>query len=89
MGEYEEVMDLIRRICENPPDPEKLAAAEAARTDPWRWYCRTCGERGEAPEPGTRDEGAAAHLASTPCGRHAIPGRAEAGRLLHVWTYPG
>ena len=80
---------IIRDITERPVDLARLAAEEAARTDPWRWYCRLCGAKGEAAGPGARDDVARAHLAQAPCGRHGITGWSSAGRLLHVWTYPG
>ena len=83
----EAIAKLLRDIWENPPDPGKLAAAEAARTDPWRWYCRICGAKGEAAGPGARDTAAMSHLGNAGCGRHPTLGRAMAGRLLHVWTY--
>lgn len=82
---------LAQRIMERGVDWEKLAAEEAARTDPWRWYCRLCGAKGAVDHgPGAReqrDRDAEDHLRETPCGRHTIPARAESGRLLHVWTY--
>jgi hypothetical protein len=59
------------------------------RTDPWRWYCRLCGARGEAATEPVRNAAAAEHLRTTECGRHHQPGRAIAGRLLHVWTFRG
>lgn len=82
---------IMRDLAEHPPDPvkaqmEALAAAEA-RGDPWRWYCRLCGAKGEAAARDDRDAGAAEHLAATRCGRGAIHPQAEAGRLLHVWSY--
>lgn len=59
-------------------DPEawaqRIAEQQAARTDPWRWYCRICGATGEAPKPGERNATAAAH--GTPVD--------ESGRLLHI-----
>ena len=58
------------------------------RTDPWRWYCRLCATGGESPEREERDEAAAAHLRDTPCGRYPVHQRREAGRLLHIWSYP-
>jgi len=79
---------IIRDIADRPIDPARLAAKEAARTDPWRWYCRHCGEKGEAADPATRDQAGKAHLEQAPCGRHEITGWVTAGRLLHVWTYP-
>jgi hypothetical protein len=84
--------DLAQRIMERGIDWEKLAAQEAARTGPWGWYCRLCGATG-AVDDGTgardaRDKDARAHLAEMPCGRYEITGWAEAGRLLHVWSYP-
>lgn len=76
---------IIREIADRPADPARRAAAEA---DPWRWYCRVCGDRGDAVDPGTRDRAAKAHLEQALCGRHEITGWETAGRLLHVWTYP-
>jgi hypothetical protein len=58
------------------------------RTDPWRWYCRLCATSGEASDREERDEAAAAHLRDTRCGRHAVHRWVEAGRLVHVWSYP-
>jgi hypothetical protein len=79
---------ILRDILENPPDPARLAAEEAARTDPWRWYCRLCGATGEAANRQPRDELAREHLDKAPCGRYEVTGWASSGRLLHVWTYP-
>ena len=88
----ERLAAIVDDVLSRPVDYEKLAAEEAARTDPWRWYCRLCGTAGAVDHgPGARerrDEAAEKHLRETPCGRHAIPGRAESGRLLHVWSYP-
>jgi hypothetical protein len=71
----------------DPMFPVRLAAEQARRTDPWRWYCRLCGATGEAPERPERDAAAVAHLTETPCGRHGVGTSAESGRLLHVWSY--
>ncbi len=87
-GEHPEFDRLIRDIAERPIDYGKLAAREAVRTDPWRWYCRLCGQRGECPEKQERDEAAMAHTRQCPNGPpHELLGWAEAGRLVHVWTY--
>lgn len=84
--------NLAQQIIERGVDQDKLAAHEAARTDPWRWYCRLCGPKGAVDNgPGareSRDKAAEEHLRDTPCGRHAVTGWSESGRLLHVWTYP-
>lgn len=79
---------IVDRVLARPADLEALAAEEAARTDPWRWCCRLCGAEGEAGREDERDAGAAMHLETTPCGRHATTGTSRHGRLLHVWTYP-
>ena len=86
--ERDRIVARLREIALNPPAPAELAAREAARTDPWRWYCRTCGATGEDPDPGGRDWEAGEHLRTTSCGAHEITGYEESGRLLHVWTYP-
>jgi hypothetical protein len=82
----------LRDIALNPPSPAEIAAREAARTDPWRWYCRTCGAKGAVDDGSgareARDEAAAAHLRETGCGRDEVTAREESGRLLHMWTYP-
>lgn len=79
---------IVQRVLSRPADLEALAAEEAARTDPWRWYCRLCGAGGEAGREDERDAEAAMHLETTPCGRHDMTGTSRHGRLLHVWTYP-
>lgn len=60
------------------------------RTDPWRWYCRTCGAKGANEDEGERDREARAHAAQ--CQewqvREALIIETRAsGRLLHVWGY--
>lgn len=87
-----ELVAKLREIALNPPTPAQIAAREAARTDPWRWYCRLCGAQGAFDHgPGARelrDKAAEEHLTGTRCGRFEVPAREESGRLLHVWTYP-
>jgi hypothetical protein len=80
---YEEIMS----EADGPEFWARLAAEEAARTDPWRWACRLCGATGGADERHDRNIAATAHLNDTPCGRGTIRTSAEAGRLLHVWSY--
>jgi hypothetical protein len=79
---------IVEEILARPVDYEKLAAREAARTDPWRWYCRLCGATGAFDHGETareqRDGDARAHLDETRCGRHGMTGWTESGRLLHV-----
>jgi hypothetical protein len=86
------ILDIVRR----PIDYAALAAREAARTDPWKWYCRLCGAKGSVNHTGdleadekARDAAGLAHLTETACGRHDVRGWEKSGRLLHVWTYPG
>lgn len=88
MPGHDQLIRILQAIAENPPDPAVITAREAARTDPWRWYCRICGATGEAAKRQPRDEAARAHLEQAPCGSHDVTGWAESGRLLHVWTYP-
>jgi hypothetical protein len=83
----EELAEIAQQIIERGVDYEKLAEEEAARTDPWRWYCRECGATGEDPDEGGRDWEAGEHLRTTPCGRREIVGMDWFGRTLHVWTY--
>lgn len=85
---HDRLVAILRDLAENPPDPAKLAAETAARTDPWRWYCRLCGGKGQADTEQERDALGRAHLAGTRCGRHEVTGWEKAGRLLHVWTFP-
>jgi hypothetical protein len=92
VADRDELVARLREIALNPPTPAEIAAREAARTDPWRWYCRTCGAEG-AVNDGTgareyRDKAAEEHLRETRCGRREVTAREESGRLLHVWTYP-
>jgi hypothetical protein len=92
MPDRNEIVARLREIALNPDYPAQKAAREAARTDPWRWYCRLCGARGAVDDgPGARDardQAAYAHLRETRCGRFEVTGREESGRLRHVWTYP-
>ena len=81
------VGDLLA-MKDDPDFQQRLAEHEAARTDPWKWYCRLCGATGEHAERVKCREEAMAHVASDqPCGRGSQLGQAESGRLLHVWTY--
>ena len=91
----DEVLQRILEIVSRPIDYEALAAEEAARTDPWRWYCRLCGATGSVDHSGdrgtdemARDVAGMTHLTETRCGRHDVRGWEKSGRLLHVWTYP-
>jgi hypothetical protein len=87
-----ELVARLREIALNPPTSEQIAAREAARTDPWRWYCRLCGAGGAVSDGlgarEYRDKAAEEHLRETRCGRFEVCAREESGRLLHVWTYP-
>jgi hypothetical protein len=76
------VLDRLRAALADPDPPGKVEATQAARTDPWRWYCRLCGEEGSDP---SRDGAAWAHVEAA----HGLGDlrSAEAGRLLHVWSY--
>jgi len=82
----------VEQLAEIAQQIIELAEEEAARTDPWRWYCRLCGAEGSVDHgPAARearDEAAEEHLRETPCGRREVTAREESGRLLHVWTYP-
>lgn len=83
-----EIAGQLRDIIEHGPDPAERAAREAARTDPWRWYCRICGATGEKPDPVARDLEANEHLLTTRCGNGDVFAGEDSGRLLHVWSYP-
>jgi hypothetical protein len=88
----EKLAEIAQQVIEQGVDYEKLAEEEAARTDPWRWYCRLCGAEGAVSDGlgarEYRDKAAEEHLRETRCGRFEVPAREESGRLLHVWTYP-
>lgn len=92
MADRDEIVARLREIALSPPTLDELAAREAARTDPWRWYCRTCGAEGSVEDgegaQGTRDKAAMAHLSEAHCGPDEIPGKVPR-RLLHVWSYSG
>lgn len=79
--------DLVARWLSGELEQEAIWA-ELADDGPWRWYCRSCGARGEDADPGGRDWEAGEHLRTTECGRHLVVGIAEYGREKHVWTYP-
>jgi hypothetical protein len=79
------VLDRLRAALADPDLPGKVEAAQAARTDQWRWYCRLCGEEGSDPLRAARDGAARAHVEAAHGLAHL--GQAEAGRLLHVWSY--
>ena len=86
--DYRALTERIIEMVSRPIDWEKYAAEQAARTDPWCWYCRLCGASGQDPDEGGRDWEAGEHLRTTRCGRFPVVGSARAGRMLHVWTYP-
>lgn len=85
---HDRLVAMLRDLALNPPAQAELDAKTAARADPWRWYCRLCGDKGEAPTEHERDALGRAHLNETSCGRHEVTGWEKAGRLLHVWTFP-
>jgi hypothetical protein len=67
---------------------QRLAEREAARTDPWRWYCRLCGETGESQERVVVMADAHGHIDDgQPCGHGRVKAESIAGRLLHVWSW--
>lgn len=81
---------LVQRLLAAVNDPEhinRLAAQAAARTDPWRWYCRICGAEGEDASRLVRNDQAYQHLKDCRTGEREQTGTAEAGRLLHIWGY--
>jgi hypothetical protein len=65
----------------------RLAEYTANRTDPWRWYCRTCGAEGKADTEQARDAEGFGHLDICRFGRRPTVGTDSAGRLRHVWSY--
>ena len=74
--------------CDLDPHPRRGQVTTLERTDPWRWYCRLCGERGERQTGLERDEAALSHTGNCPSGPpHELLGWASEGRLVHVWTY--
>jgi hypothetical protein len=89
MTHDESVQRLVQMATDpNPNLQQKVAEAAAARTDPWRWYCRLCGAVGADASRLVRNDQADAHLDTCrPGGRRPTVGTAEAGRLLHVWSY--
>lgn len=82
-----EVRALLARIISDPDYASRRAAREAARTDPWCWYCRRCGAEGADDSRVTRNEQAYEHTQACASGVGPRAGSSEAGRLLHVWTY--
>lgn len=91
MTNRDELVARLREIALNPLTPAQIAAREAARTDPWRWYCRLCGAEGAVSDGlgarEYRDKTAEEHLTDTHCGLDEVHDREESGRLLHVWSY--
>ena len=65
----------------------RLAAYEAARTDPWRWYCRSCGATGQDDSEPGRDLEALGHIDACKFGRRPTVCSESIGRLMHVWSY--
>lgn len=91
-GEIGPLVDGLLRLLNDPEyrdqQRQRLAEHEAARTDPWVWYCRLCGAEGQDPDRITSNGQAMSHIApGQPCGRGSQVGSDQAGRLLHVWTY--
>lgn len=85
MRTFAEFLDLLADPVWQAEHELRLATYEAARTDPWRWYCRTCGAEGEAEKQHIRDRDAYRHIISPEGhGRPAVR-VASHGRLKHVW----
>jgi hypothetical protein len=87
VSDTERLVTRILALLDDPALPQKVAEAQAARIDPWRWYCRRCGAKGQDASRPVRNEQAARHLGETECGRGRYHEEAESGRLLHVWTW--
>jgi hypothetical protein len=85
--DFNRLIELMREV-DTPQFQQRLAQRQLERTDPWKWYCRLCGARGESDSrTASRDE-AYAHIADgQPCGHGAVKDQAEHGRLLHVWSW--
>jgi hypothetical protein len=49
--------------ADTPEFKQRRAAQAAARTDPWRWYCRLCGAEGEDESRVVSRAAAYAHVA--------------------------
>jgi hypothetical protein len=54
----------------------------------WKWYCRLCGERGQALTEAARDGVAFDHLYACDDRPELMIGQARWGKQLHVWSYP-
>ena len=58
------------------------------RTEPWKWYCRIDGDKGEHPTSEERDAAALQHRDHECITKdRPNPCWAEAGHLVHVWRY--
>jgi hypothetical protein len=82
-----ELVDLMADPVWQAEHALRLAAYEAARTDPWRWYCRLCGAEGQADTEADRDLVAFGHVDACPDGCHATVRTESHGRLRHVWSF--
>jgi hypothetical protein len=91
--EARRLFDRLLYECFNPVRQAehllRLAEYESNRTDPWRWYCRTCGAEGQADTEQERDQAGYAHLSVCPHGLRVNVGTESIGRLRHVWSYGG
>lgn len=87
MTDAESVVERLLAMANDPEHKNRLAAHEAARTDPWRWYCRLCGATGENADRTVRNTEAYSHVSADGPHQHPTVADAEVGRLLHVWCY--
>lgn len=90
MAEPGELLERILEVLRDPVRQAERILAEENRTDPWCWYCRTCGDRGERDDKEDRTVEALWHITAYHWNK-PVPmklGMAEAGHLLHVWCYP-
>lgn len=83
-----ELAEKVLAMVNDPDHINRVAAQQAARTDPWRWYCRLCGETGENADRTIRNSEAYRHVGPDgPHGQRQHIADGEHGRLLHVWCY--
>jgi hypothetical protein len=87
LEKFEQLLKELYDPVKQAENAIKLSPYNPDRTDPWRWYCRSCSAEGTADFELDRDRDALAHVDTCPNGRFMHVQSESIERLRHVWSW--